>query len=161
MPIADVDTARASAMPLRVQRAGGLASDILAGRVPGAPFELAQPVLFALIGASSTMIDVSLFWLLTHRGHLDPLVANAVSYGIAAGNSFILNKLLTFRHRRTRHNASMQAALFVLTRCLCLMVSTLALAVALHVAPSLVAKLLASAVTLGVAYMLNSRLVFS
>ena len=95
MPIADVDTARASAMPLRVQRARGLASDVLAGRVPGAPFELAQPVLFALIGASSTVIDVSLFWLLTHRGHLVPLVANAVSSGIAAGNSYDLSGNVT------------------------------------------------------------------
>jgi putative flippase GtrA len=148
-------------MGLHVQRARALASDVLAGRVPRVPFELAQPMLFALIGASSSIIDLSVFWLLTRRGHLAPLVANAVSYGIAAGNSFILNKLLTFRHRRTRHSASVQAALFILARCLCLIVCTLALAVALHVAPSLVAKLIASAVTLGVAYMLSSRLVFS
>jgi hypothetical protein len=70
LPIADVDSARASGMRLRVRRARGLVSEVLAGRAPGAPFELAQGVLFALIAASSTVIDVSVFWLLTRRGHL-------------------------------------------------------------------------------------------
>jgi len=166
LPIADVDTVVSSGRASgpasgRVQRASGLAPEALAGRVPGALFNLAQPMLFALVAASSAVIDVSLFWLLTHRGHLAPLVANAVGYAIAAGNSFVFNKLLTFRHRRTRHSARVQAALFILARCLCLFVSTLALAVALHFAPSLVAKLLACAVTFGVAYLLSSRLVFS
>jgi putative flippase GtrA len=72
----------------------------------------------------------------------------------------MLNKLLTFGHRNTRHGVKVQAALFILARCLCLIVCTLALAAALHFAPSLVAKLIARAVTLGVAYALSSRMVF-
>ena len=132
----------------------------LAGRQAPARCGFTQPILFALVSASSAVVDVSMFWLLTRRGQLAPLVANAASYGIAAGNSFILNKLLTFRHRKTRHGAKVQAALFVLARCLCLIVSTLALAAALRLAPSLVAKLMANAVTLGFAYLLSSRLVF-
>jgi putative flippase GtrA len=161
LPIADVETLRAPGSHVLVERARRFASESLGGRrAPGARFDPAQPILFALVGASSAVLDVSMFWLLTRQGQLAPLVANAVSYGIAAGNSFILNKLLTFRHRKTRHGAKMQAALFILARCLCLIVCTLALAAALRFAPSLVAKLMASAVTLGVAYTLSSRLVF-
>jgi putative flippase GtrA len=145
-----------------VQRVREVASSSLAER--GAAFSAVkfalQPVLFALVGASSAVIDVSIFWLLTSRGHLAPLVANAVSYGIGGGNSFLLNSLLTFRHRRTGHSARMQVGLFVFVRCLCLLVSSVALAVALRLAPSLVAKLIANAITLGVAYALSSRLVF-
>ena len=158
MPIADVDTPRASGSRVLVR--ARVALYFLAGRTPATRSHLAQPILFALVGASSTVVDVSMFCLLTRRGQLAPLAANAVSYGIAAGNSFILNKLLTFRHRKTRHGARVQAVLFILARCLCLMVCTLALAAALQFAPSLVAKLIASAVTLGVAYTLSSRLVF-
>jgi putative flippase GtrA len=174
LPITDVDTPRASGG--RVLERARVSLCFLAGRVPVTRFGLAQPILFALVGASSTVVDASLFCLLTRRGQLAPLAANAFSYGIAAGNSFILNKLLTFRHRKTRHGAKVQAALFILARCLCLMVCTLALATALQFAPSLVAKLIASAVTLGAvvsrrfvrrepwrcdsAYALSSRLVF-
>jgi putative flippase GtrA len=163
MPIADIDNPRASGIRLLERASGGALHwiDWLAHhRALGGRFGLAQPILFALVGAASAVVDVSLFWLLTRRGQLVPLVANAVSFGIAAGNSFILNKLLTFRHRKSRYGAKMQAPLFILARCLCLIVCSLALAVALHFAPSLVAKLLASAVTLGFAYGLSSRLVF-
>ena len=159
MPITDVDTPRASGSRVHLGARVGLC--FLAGReAPATRCGFTQPILFALVGASSAVVDVSMFWLLTRRGQLAPLVANAASYGIAAANSFILNKLLTFRHRKTRHGAKVQAALFVLARCLCLIVCTLALAAALRVAPSLVAKLMANAVTSVVAYTLSSRLVF-
>jgi putative flippase GtrA len=57
---------------------------LAARQAPATRLGLAQPILFALVGASSTLVDVSLFWLLTRRGQLAPLVANALSYGIAA-----------------------------------------------------------------------------
>jgi putative flippase GtrA len=159
LPIADVDTPRASGS--RVLARARVAWCFLAGRQAQATrCGFTQPILFALVAASSAAVDVSTFWLLTRRGQLAPLVANAASYGIAAANSFMLNKLLTFRHRKTRHGAKVQASLFVLARCLCLIVCTLALAVALRFAPSLVAKLMANAVTLVAAYTLSSRLVF-
>jgi putative flippase GtrA len=158
LPIADVDIPRASGSRVLARARIGLC--FLAGRDAPARCGFTQPILFALVGASSAVVDVSMFWLLTRRGQLAPLVANAASYGIAAANSFILNKLLTFGHRKTRHGAKVQAALFVLARCLCLIVCTMALAAALRFAPSFVAKLMANAVTSVVAYTLSSRLVF-
>ena len=124
------------------------------------PSVAATPVLFALVGASSTAIDVSIFWLLTSRAQLDPLLANVASYSLAAVNSFALNKLLTFRNRKTSRSATQQAGAFVLARLASLVVSSLALAVALQVVPSLAAKLVSIIVTFGLAYTLSSRLVF-
>lgn len=59
-----------------------------------------QFVKFSIVGGVSTVIDVGLYFGLT-RGfswweeHF--LVANVISFGLAAINSFVLNKLWTFR----------------------------------------------------------------
>jgi putative flippase GtrA len=131
-----------------------------ARRFVALPSVAATPVIFALVGASSTAIDVSIFWLLTSRAQLDPLLANVASYSLAAVNGFVLNKLLTFRNRKATRSTAGQAGAFVLARLASLVVSSLVLAGALQVVPSLAAKLVSIVVTFGFAYRLSSRLVF-
>jgi putative flippase GtrA len=97
---------------------------------------------------------------LTGRVQMAPLLANAASYSLAAVNSFVLNRLLTFRNRKTTRSTTEQAGAFVLARLASLVVSSLVLAVALQLVPSLAAKLVSIIVTFGFAYTLSSRLVF-
>jgi putative flippase GtrA len=124
------------------------------------PARLVAPATFALVGASSTGIDVGIFWILVELAHVPPLFANALSYSTAACNSFLLNKFVTFRDRNTRRDAGEQLALFILARGVCLAIGSIVLAGALHFMPSLAAKLVSIAVTFVVAYALSSRLVF-
>lgn len=85
-------------------------------------------------------------WLLTRRGHLVPLVANAVNYGIAQLHSRqIADVPAQADAPQCEHSSGARHP----RACLCLIVRTLTLAVALHVAPSLVAKLIATDVRLG------------
>ena len=125
------------------------------------PARLVAPATFALVGASSTAIDVGIFCILVELAHLPPLFANAVSYSVAAINSFFLNKFVTFRDRnRCRDALEEQLALFILVRGVCLAIGSIVLAIALDFMPSLFAKLVSIVPTFIVAYALSSRLVF-
>lgn len=119
-----------------------------------------SPSLFALVGAANTAVDVSVFLVLTELAQVPPLPANAVSYSLGAVNSFVLNKLLTFRDRETRRSPARQLIAFALVKLLCLALSSAVLALALALVPSLAAKLVSIVVTFVFAYTLSSRLVF-
>jgi putative flippase GtrA len=116
--------------------------------------------MFALVGVSSTAIDVATFWLLVEQAQVPPLLANTFSYSLGAINSFLLNKFITFRGRDTRRGPGAQLALFIVMRLLCLGIASLMLGVALLFMASLPAKLVSIVVTFVVAYALSSRLVF-
>jgi putative flippase GtrA len=118
------------------------------------------PATFALVGVSSTAIDIAIFWALVELAQVPPLLANAISYSTGAINSFLLNKFVTFRDRATRRRSGEQLALFIVVRLVCLAIASLVLAVALHFMPSLPAKLVSIVVTFVVAYALSSGLVF-
>jgi len=121
---------------------------------------LPQPVYFGLVGAVSTSIDVAVYWLLTGPAHMAPLPANALSYSLAAINSFVLNKLITFRCTEMQSSSILQLAAFAIVRLLCLGISTLVLALSLLLVPSLAAKLASVAVTFFIAYTLSRQLVY-
>lgn len=118
------------------------------------------PATFAGVGAVSTVIDIAIFWLLVELAQVPPLVANALGYSVGAVNSFLLNRLVTFRATSTRRAPDAQLALFIVVRLVCLAIASLVLVVALHFMPSLPAKLVSIVVTFVVAYALSSRLVF-
>lgn len=120
----------------------------------------AAPATFALVGVSSTAIDLAIFWVLVELVQVPPLLANAISYSTGAINSFLLNKLVTIRDRATRRDSGEQLALFIVVRLVCLAIASLVLAVALQFMPSFPAKLVSIVVTFVVAYALSSRLVF-
>jgi putative flippase GtrA len=120
----------------------------------------AAPATFALVGVSSTAIDVAIFWTLVELAQVPPLVANAISYSTGAINSFLLNKFVTFRDRTTCRGSGEQLVLFIAVRLACLAIASLVLAVALRFMPSIPAKLVSIVVTFVVAYALSSRLVF-
>ena len=115
------------------------------------------PATFALVGVSSTAIDIAIFWALVELVQVPPLLANAISYSTGAINSFLH---VTFRDRAARRGSGEQLALFIVVRLVCLAIASLVLAVALHFMPSLPAKLVSIVVTFVVAYALSSWLVF-
>jgi putative flippase GtrA len=118
------------------------------------------PVLFGLVGAASTSIDVGVYWLLTGLAHVAPLPANALSYSLAVINSFALNKHITFRRREMRRSSILQLANFAIVRLLCLGISTTVLALSLLLVPSLAAKLVSVGITFLFAYTLSNQLVY-
>jgi putative flippase GtrA len=97
---------------------------------------------------------------LTGSVQMPPLTANVLSYSVAAINSFLLNKFVTFRHRQTRRSSMLQLAFFIVARLICLGLSTLVLAISLSFVPNLAAKLTSVVVTFFAAYALSSRLVY-
>jgi putative flippase GtrA len=121
---------------------------------------LETPSRFALVGAVNTSIDVAVFWVLTGLAQVPPLPANAVSYSLAAVNGFVLNRHLTFRHRKMRHGSGAQLMAYVLVRLTCLALSTVVLAAALPFMSPMLAKLVSIAVTFVAAYLLSSRVAF-
>ena len=118
------------------------------------------PALFAMVGASNTVVDLLVFWVLSEMAQVPPLLANVVSYSLGAVNSFTLNKLLTFRDRDTRRSSMEQLLAFAVVKLVCLALSSLVLVLALLFMASLAAKLVSIVVTFVFAYMLSSRLVF-
>lgn len=58
-------------------------------------------IKYALVGASSTIIDVGVLTLLVELGHLHLLVAAVLSFCIAVANGFFWNKKWTFQNTST------------------------------------------------------------
>lgn len=53
-------------------------------------------VKFALVGILNTGVDIAIFFLLTWRG-IPYVAAQVVSYSCGTANSYLLNKIWTFR----------------------------------------------------------------
>ncbi len=54
---------------------------------------------FALVGLLNTLIDYAVFAGLVFAVHIHYLVANIISFSLAATNSYLLNRRWTFRSR--------------------------------------------------------------
>lgn len=119
-----------------------------------------RPLLFAAVGCLNTAVDFLAFWALITWTGLPPLIANVASFSLGAANSFVVNGLFTFADREIRLALADRVVRFMLVTLACLVVSTLALWLALPAMPALAAKIVSIAVTLGFGYVLNSRLVF-
>lgn len=121
-----------------------------------------EPVMFALVAAATTLLDVLLFWVLIDGG-VHPLLANVASYGSVSVINYALNGRLTFA-RRGAASAGLgslrRMAAFAVVKLATLAVSTAALAAALVWLPPLAAKGASIVVTFGVSFLLSSRLVF-
>lgn len=68
---------------------------------------------FGIVGASSTIIDFSIFNLLQQHAHLEVWLAHACSFTVAVCNSYFWNSRWTFKTRRTR-DAAHEFRLFLL-----------------------------------------------
>ena len=119
-----------------------------------------RPATFALVGATNTAVDLAIFAALTLLAGFAPLLANAVSFSLAAVNSFVLNGLLTFADRGVALASAARAGRFALVTLATLAVSTLVLWLALPFMPAMLAKVVSIGATFLVGYALSSRLVY-
>ena len=100
----DLDTfgATGEAYPVALQKetsAGALGDPSPAAAAPSGPRLRGQVARFAVVGVLNTIVDYGLFNLLGYGLHVSLVLAQAI--GVTAGivNSFLLNKLWTFRSR--------------------------------------------------------------
>lgn len=122
---------------------------------------LAQVGTFGAVGIANTLLDIAIFWALTHMLAVPPVAANVVSFSTGALCSFTLNQRVTFR--ATRDGAPQRARIvrFLVTTAITLSASTASLAALLLVAPPMVAKLLSVGVTFAVGFLLQRNWVFA
>ncbi|MBB3187920.1 GtrA family protein [Microbacter margulisiae] len=73
---------------------------------------LIQFVRFCVVGASGTIIDFGLTYLLKEKLRLNPYVANSTGFATAASSNYLLNRIWAFHN----HNPQIgeQYALFML-----------------------------------------------
>jgi putative flippase GtrA len=111
---------------------------------------LRQFVKFCLVGASSTLIDFSVFLFLMERLHIQNYVgslplarilAASCAFIVAVTNGFIWNSRWTFR-KNEREGRHQRYARFVLTNVIGLCLNLLILTLVAHLVPRGVAALL-------------------
>ncbi|UEM07471.1 GtrA family protein (plasmid) [Skermanella rosea] len=127
---------------------------------PVASGQFLKVVLFAVIGAMNTTIDVLVYTVLTVALQIHPLTANIVSFSLGSMNSFWMNGLFTFRQSGSEFVRLDRFVRFAGVTALCLGLSTLALHAALFVMSSLAAKLCSVLVTFSAGFLLNKHFVF-
>ena len=120
----------------------------------------AQPVRFGIVGVANTCLDVAAFWLLARTLGTPLLVANSLSDTAGIVNSFILNRLWTFRGIAFRDRAGVQLPRFLLVSLVGLAVANLSLWFFAQLLPVMTAKLLSVAVTFAWNFFSSKRLVF-
>lgn len=61
-----------------------------------------QFVKFSIVGVSNTLLDFGLYLLLTRIFSINYLIANIFAYSLGVTNSFIFNKIWTFRDKEKK-----------------------------------------------------------
>lgn len=117
---------------------------------------------FSIVGASNTILDYGLFYILTRRAHLDALAANPVSVEIAIIWSFTWNSLWTFSERKVDKPFLVRFFIFNFVSLGALILSQISLLllnkfVGIY---DLLAKALTIPIVLVFNYLLNSRWTF-
>ncbi|MCL6596622.1 MAG: GtrA family protein [Firmicutes bacterium] len=87
-----------------------------------------EPATFYAVGALNTAVDLALFALLSRALAVPYLIAQVVSYGAGAADSYLLNRAVTFR--RCGRPPAMEAVRFALVNAASLLAATAVLFVA-------------------------------
>lgn len=58
-----------------------------------------QLIKFSIIGTLNTLLDYILFWLFLNYFHIDKNLSQIISYTVAMGSSFLMNKRWTFSQK--------------------------------------------------------------
>jgi dolichol-phosphate mannosyltransferase len=107
---------------------------------------------FTAIGIVNTAIDFSVFAGLYQLAGFDVVAANLCAFLLAAGNSYVLNRRITFADRRRRRARADGFARFLAVGVFALGASTaIVYLLSLHIHP-LVAKLIATAASTLIGY---------
>lgn len=120
-----------------------------------------QFIKFSLVGVSNTLLDFSLYFILTRALLVHFLVANAIAFILAASWSYAANKAWTFRD--TSRDMTAQYTKFILISLvgLALNEGILSLFVLLFGVPDLLAKALAVVIVVGWNFSANRAWTFT
>lgn len=66
---------------------------------------MAESIRFGFVGLLNTLMDLIVFFVLVHFTHWNVLLAQTLSYACGLANSYVLNRMFTFRHS-VKRNAS-------------------------------------------------------
>lgn len=80
-----------------------------------------QLITFSAIGIFNTLLDYILFWIFIKYIHIDKNISQVLSYTIATGSSFLMNKRWTFS-KKGRFNPR-YVVKFAIVNCCSLMLS--------------------------------------
>ena len=115
---------------------------------------------FALVGALNTGIDVGVFAVAFYVLGWPLLVAHTAGFGLAVGNSYILNKVWTFGDRSTGAAAVARGAGFLVVSAIGLVLGAICLWLAAKAMPAILAKIATVGVTFVWNYWASARFVF-
>ncbi|MFP6742694.1 MAG: GtrA family protein [Alphaproteobacteria bacterium] len=118
-------------------------------------------VRFGVVGVAKTAIDFALFALLYYVALWPLLAANAVAYGVAVINSYVLNKYWTFGDTSRGRTAVLRGLLFVALNLVGLGLASAAIWLLAQFLHPLVAKAGSIAVTFTWNYWSNHRFVYT
>lgn len=68
---------------------------------------------FGFVGGIGFAVDATVLQTLVSRAHWSPYTARILSFGLAVTVTFVLNRLWTFRHRRTRSKTAVYVRYFL------------------------------------------------
>jgi dolichol-phosphate mannosyltransferase len=117
--------------------------------------------IFCMVGAVSTLIDISLLYALVEFASLPVLLSATISLTVASINGYILNKRLTFKDHSTRYARQYISYLFV--SCIGLLLTLGILAIGIHIFNMhyLFAKIIAVVLVTSWNFSVNYLLVFT
>ncbi|MGI6169858.1 MAG: GtrA family protein [Christensenellales bacterium] len=121
---------------------------------------LIQFIKFNIVGVVNTGIDFAVLWLLTSVFFMNPTVAKVISYSCGVLNSYILNRLWTFR-AKDRWNMP-ELLKFIAVNLVALGVATLVLTLCQNVwgMQTILANLVATPFSLIVNFLGNKLFIF-
>lgn len=113
----------------------------------------AQPLRFAVVGASGVLINTAVLWLLVRQLQLPLLLATALATEAAVISNFLLNNAWTFRAHTTSGSRVARFARFNLAMLGGLLITALILALLTHY--TRLSLVVANVITVGCATMLE------
>ncbi|MCW1930472.1 MAG: GtrA family protein [Candidatus Kerfeldbacteria bacterium] len=121
-----------------------------------------QILRFGIVGISNTMIDALVYVALRHESAFFEkhfLFASLIAFCVATLNSFFWNKHWTFKHKSLYSHKQLAGFYFLSSVALCVNQITLYVVTKLII-PGLPAKLIASATTSIVSFIMQKRTIF-
>ena len=121
---------------------------------------LRTPLKFATVGIANTAIDFAVFSLLFAVIGFHILLAHGIAFMTAVSNSYLMNRLWTFREHEMRRREQATLILYVLVSIGGLAVSSFVLVMLDTIIHWILAKIGAIGATFAWNYLLTSRLLF-
>jgi len=113
-----------------------------------------------LVGVANTAVDFLIYLLLTRIFAVQPILAHVIGYSLGMLHGYLANGLLTFRDRGVRLLSVQSQFRFVLATTLSFSASTPVMALLVRRLPDIGAKILCTAFTTILNYLLSSRFVY-